>query len=201
MKKWLVAALLAFSQLSEAQTDPVNVVKIMNLSCPVCRASEFQDAPIRQVVSSYGGKLVLAPVPAQGGTGAAEKVFYASRDQGDDIADAVRTSLFKGAQDMGQPFTDVSQVVVWLQSDLTNQKIDWPALIVAANAPAAESSLGRAAALAVQTGAASLPTYIVLKGTTVFATVDPETVNHGSLVSLRDAVIDSVKKANSAAGK
>ncbi|MBC8737249.1 hypothetical protein F6X40_10560 [Paraburkholderia sp. UCT31] len=180
-----------------ASASPVDVVKIVNFSCPVCRASEFQNGVIKDAVEATGGRYVVAPIPEQDGTGAREEVYYASRSQGVPIADAVKESLFRGAQDMGQPFSDLTQVMVWLQGDLKPElHVDWQKLTTEAGADAAKASVGKAAQMTLDAGASQLPTYLILKNGVVVTSLDPNTVNKTSMAALRAAVIDAVNKAS-----
>lgn len=191
----ILGLLLAVASTASWSAD---VVKIMNFSCPICRASESLDDSIRSAAAETGGKLVAAPVPASETTGARERIYYASRLQGDAVEQNVRTSLFKGAQDMDAPFEDNAQTVAWLEDDLTPKgvRVDWARLSRDADAPDASGALGRAARLALKAGAQGLPTYIVMKNNRIVGAFDPRSVGSNSLISLRDAVVAAVHKAD-----
>lgn len=173
----------------------IDVVKIMSLSCPVCRAAEAQDKPISQAVESNGGKFVWAPLPTGDElSGAKELVYYASRELGPDMAETVKNSLYRGVQDMVIPLADFLQVYVWMQQDVAAQEPQFKALFDAAQAAPARKSLSRAAALATEAGVSSLPAYIVLVDGQVATVVDPSNVSGGSLTALREEVISRINK-------
>lgn len=194
------AGLLLALVATAAHATPVDVVKIMNFSCPVCRASESLDTSIRDAVGATGGHFVPAPVPSDDSTGGArERVYYAARDLQPDAESAVRTSLFKGSQDMQMAFTDVPQAVAWLQDDIgATVSLNWAQLSINADGDPANASLARAARLAVSSGAQAFPTYILLRQGTVVGVLDPDSIPNKSLLNLRDAVVTAIGKAASA---
>ena len=195
----IAAGVVATGLTSTAQATPVDVVKIINFSCSVCRASETLDNSIRQTVAATGGHFVPAPMPPDEST-ARERVYYAARDMGGpDSEPIIRASLFKGAQDMQMSLTDVPQTVAWLQDDIGSRvNLNWSQLQEAANGSAAQASLGKAARLVVSSGAQALPTYILLKQGAIVGTLDPDSIPNKSLLNLREAVVTAVEKASAA---
>lgn len=201
----IVRRLAAFGALMvllapAAHAAPVDVVKIINFSCPVCRASESLDNSIRDAVSVTGGHFVPAPIPPDDSTGGArERVYYAARDLDPPHEPDIRTSLFKGAQDMQMSLSDVPQTVAWLEDDLGAQMtINGPVLQEKAESPEAQASLGKAARLVMSSGAQALPTYIILKQGAIVGTLDLDTIQNKSLLNLRDAVVTAIGKASAA---
>jgi hypothetical protein len=199
LKRFLTAAAMLTTAVS-AHAAPVDVVKVLNFSCPVCRASESLDSSIQDAVRATGGRFVPAPIPPDATTdGARERVYYAARDMAPAAEAVLRTSLFKGAQDMQMSLSDVPQTVAWLEDDLNSQvTVNWTQLQEQANGPAARQSLGKAVRLALKSGAQALPTYIVLKQGAIVGTLDPDSTPNKSLLNLRDAVVTAVQKASSA---
>lgn len=192
-------ALAATAVTSFAQSTAIVVVKVINFSCPVCRASESQDAPVIVAADQTGGQFVYAPIPAEAGEFAKEKVYYAIRKQGRAAEKRVRESLYRGAQDMNMPFLDVIQVIEWLKDDIPDLEIDWLTLTADAQGPDAKAALRRAALLTKAAGAQVLPSYIVVQNNAPVATLDINTSGKGSsLVSLRDEVIKRVGELSGA---
>jgi protein-disulfide isomerase len=198
--KSALAVTLAWAGTSAAvagDTAPrVDVVKVMSLTCPVCRAAEAQDPAIERAVRDTGGRFVFAPVPTEeeASSGAKERVYYAARDLDANTAAAIKSSLYKGAQDMGVPLTDYLQVYTWLSQDLPQLDPKFVPLFDKAQAPAAGSALARAARLASQAGVSALPGYVILVDGQVTALLDPQSVPGNSLLKLRDEVIARVHK-------
>jgi hypothetical protein len=192
----VVAALLA----PVAHATPVDVVKVINFSCPVCRASESLDNSIRDAVSATGGHFVPAPIPPDNSTGGArERVYYAARDMDPNHEPVIRASMFKGAQDMQMSLSDVPQTVAWLEDDIGTQvNLDGTQLQANAEGQAAQISLGKAARLVISSGAQALPTYIILKQGSIVGTLDVDSIQNKSLLNLRDAVVTAIGKASSA---
>lgn len=190
-------ALAAAAVTSFAGDTAVVVVKVINFSCPICRASESQDAPVIVAADQTGGQFVYAPIPAEAGEFAKEKVYYAVRKQGRAAEKRVRESLYRGAQDMNMPYLDVIQVIEWLKDDIPDLDIDWLALTAEAQGPDAFAALRRAASLTQAAGAQILPSYIVIKNNAPVATLDINTSGKGnSLLSLRDEVIKRIGQSS-----
>lgn len=174
----------------------VDVVKVMSLTCPICRAAEAQDPAIERAVRELGGRFVFAPVPTEeeGSSGAKEQVYYASRDLDANTAAAIKSSLYKGAQDMGVPLTDYLQVYTWLSQDLPQLEPKFVTLFDKAQAPAAKTALQRAVRIASQAGVSALPGYVIMVDGQVTTLLDPQSVPGNSLLKLRDEVIERVRK-------
>jgi len=176
-----------------AQDRSVVVVKVVNFSCPVCRASETQDNAVINAADRTGGQFVYAPIPSEAGEFAREKVYYAVRKQGRDAERRVRESLYKGAQDANQPFLDVTQVIEWLKDDVTDTPIDWVQLTADAKSEDAARALAKAANLTRTAGAQILPTYILVQNNATVGALDINTAGKGtSLLALRDEVINRI---------
>lgn len=195
-------ALALASCAAFAGDSTVVVVKILNFSCPVCRASEAQDRPVVAAADQTGGQFVYAPIPQEAGEYAKERVYYAVRRQGRNAEARVRESLYKGAQDANQPFLDITQVIEWLKDDVTGSTIDWVQLTADAQSPDSLAALRRAAILAKRAGSQALPSYVVVQNNAPVATLDINTAGKGnSLIALRDEVIKRVEQSASDAQK
>jgi len=187
----------AMSTAFAADTAPrVDVVKIMSLTCPVCRAAETHDPAIERVVVAGGGRFVYAPLPTEpeNASGAKERIYYASRELDANTAAAVKYSLYKGAQDMGIQLTDYMKAYTWLSQDVPQLEPKFNQLFEKAQGDAALNSLKRAVKLASQAGVSSLPGYVILVDGEVTALLDPQSVPGNSLLTLRDEVIARVRK-------
>jgi hypothetical protein len=187
----LVLVAASFGALAEDKS--VVVVKVINFSCPICRASENQDSPISSAAFATAGQFVYAPIPSEEGEYAREKVYYAVRKQGRLAEQRVRESLYRGAQDMNMPFMDVTQVIEWLKDDVTDANIDWVRLAADAQGPDAMFSLQKAAQLTRRAGAQALPSYILVQNNAPVATLDTSSAGKGSsLLNLREEVIKRI---------
>lgn len=187
--------LAAVSHSALASDKSVVVVKIINFSCSVCRASENQDSPVITAADGTGGQFVYAPVPAEAGEFAREKVYYASRKQGSNTEKRIRESLYRGAQDLNMPFMDVAQVIEWLKDDVPDAGIDFDQLATEAKGAEAFTSLRKAAALTQRAGALALPSYILVQDNAPVATLDINTSGKGtSLLNLREEVIKRINQ-------
>lgn len=159
-----LAAALTLSLLAPPPAAAaVDVVEFINFSCPYCRAMEPQVREIAREVESRGGKFVAAPLPAKGQSAAASELYYASRAYGPEVANQVKDSLFKGAQEAGQPFEDLSQVMVWLVQDLGENRVNFEYLAEAAAAESVQESVARAWRLAYRAGVDTLPAFVLVK--------------------------------------
>jgi hypothetical protein len=174
----------------------VDVVKIMSLTCPVCRSAETHDPAIERAVQEQGGRFVYAPLPTEveNATGAKERVYYASRDLDAGTAALIKSSLYKGAQDMGIQLTDYMQIYTWLSQDVPQLEPKFGPLFEKAQGDAAANSLKRAVRLASQAGVSNLPGYVIVVDGQVTALLDPQSVPGNSLLTLRDEVIARVRK-------
>lgn len=190
----LLAALLLGT--GAAQAREVSVAKVVNFSCATCRASESQDDAIRAAVRSTGGQFVLATMPMAQDNYWRELLYYAARAYDPALESKVRESLYRGAQDMGLPFSDMTQVVVWLTQDLPEQRVDWTALGRSALTDgAAREALGRALRLIVASGAQKIPSYVFIVDGELQGLLDLDTGSrNGSLVELRQSVLKRIEE-------
>jgi hypothetical protein len=194
--RFVVAALALLAWAHGATAREVSVVKVINFSCAACRASESQDGAIRTAVQATGGRFVFATVPLSAQTYWRELLYYAARERDAALEPQVRQSLYRGAQDMGLPFADVSQVAVWLVQDLPDAQVDWAALArqaLESNAP--RQALGRAMRLVVSAGVQRVPAYVFVVDGEVAGLLDADTGSRtGSLVELRRSVIERIEQ-------
>lgn len=190
-----LAALAALPVQAQSKAPRVDVVKIMSLTCPVCRSAEAQDKAIAQVVRDGGGQFVWAPLPTEEEAllGARERVYYAGRTMDPAFGEYLKDALYRGAQDMGIPLNDYLQVYTWLMQDDPSKEGKFHEVIQKAQEPDARGALARAARLAQQAGVSSLPGYIVLVDGRIAALMDPDSVQGNSLIRLRDDVIKAVR--------
>lgn len=189
----LTLALSAAAFSASAAEQAVSVVKVLNFSCPVCRASEVQDAAIKDAVRAAGGQFVYAPMPSEEGTYAREKIYYASRAQGAEAQ--VRAALYRGSQDLSLPLSDFVQVIEFLKDELGPNFLNYDRLRQDAESPAAQAALSRAATVAVRGGSHDLPSYVLIQDNTPVATLETTNLSKGSsLLSLRDEVVSRVNQ-------
>lgn len=173
-----------------ANTSAVTVVKVLNFSCPICRASEPQDAQIEEAAAATGGQLVFAPIPSEAGEFAREKVYYAARKFGRHAENRIRAALYRGAQEVNLPFMDVVQVIEWLKDQMPDARIDWSSLAATARSEETSYALRKAAMLTTRAGVQRLPAYILVQDNSPVATLDLDTSGKGtSLPLLKDDVI------------
>jgi len=199
MLRKLVALVVSLVPLW-AQAD-VSVVKIINFSCPYCRASETMDDPIRRAAEASGGKMVYAALPAdENSDGSRERVYYAVRSLLPDKEPLVRQSLYKGAQDLGYPLASAEQTIDWLSTDLVALKYDWTLATTAVESRATQDAFARAVRLTLKSGAQVLPSYVVVKDGELVRTLDVESTG-GSYAALREAVLTAIEKANATTSK
>jgi hypothetical protein len=198
--KTALTAAVAYSAMSTAFAagagPRVDVVKIMSITCPVCRAAETHDSAIERAVVAQGGRFVYAPVPTEpeNASGAKERVYYASREFDANTAAAVKYSLYKGAQDMGIQLTDYMKTYTWLSQDVPQLEPKFNQLFEKAQGDEALNSLKRAVRLASEAGVSALPGYVIVVDGRVTALLDPQSVPGNSLLTLRDEVIARVRK-------
>jgi hypothetical protein len=190
-------AVLAISAIAPhsqaAPVIPIDVVKFISFDCPVCRASEVMDAPIRDLTRARGGRFVVAPLP-RGSNESRERFYYVLRSLGADVEARVRLSLYRGAQDLNYPLNDVPQTLDWLQTDLTVGSIDWTRVLAQVNGQESSAAVERAVRLALRSGLQVVPTYVLVQGDRVIATLDPQGSPGGELSALREAVIHALRK-------
>lgn len=175
--------------------EPVYVVKAMLFSCPLCRAAESIDNAIERAAKATGGGLIHAPLPVDDdGTGPA---YYALRSLPGVNQSAVRESLYKASQDLGVPLTEPFQVMVWMQTDIADQPIDWTKFLDAAQGDEVKGAMGRSMKLGQRVGVSQTPTYVVIKGGVPVGVFDPTSVSPAnSLSAVRDAVLKKITEAS-----
>ncbi len=195
----LGGALLCAGTSARAQApNSVHVVKILSFGCPVCLMSEGIDAAIASAVSAAGGRFVPAPVPTGDDTvGNKERVYYAARDLNAAWAEPVKRSLYRGAQEVQVPLSDMMQVYTWLQQDLPSLEPHLGPVFQRAQSNEARDAMFRAARLALNAGVTKLPAYLVVHNGRTVAALDPSSVPGQSFTALRDEVIARVQKAAS----
>lgn len=181
------------------KTARIDVVKVVSFGCPVSRASEHLDARIQEELRRYGGKFVFSPFPAEAdakddNSGARERVYFASRAFGPFAEQKIRTSLFKGVQDMGLPLNDYMQVFTWLSRDVPELSTKYADIFRQAQEDKARESLSKTAYLAQMSGASALPGYIILVNGEVKTVIGPDDVPGGALPKVRDLVISTIHK-------
>lgn len=196
MKALLLLFALLMGPAAFAGGEPVHVVKFISFDCSICRASEILDSPIKREVEKQGGQFVVAPLP-RGLNEARERFYYALRDLGPEAESETRMSLFRGAQDLNYPLSDVPQVLDWLQLDLKLPSVDWTQILTEVNGTAPAAAVERAVVLAVRAGVQVVPAYVLIQGDRVLATLDTQSTQGGQLPALREAVISAVRKPNS----
>jgi hypothetical protein len=186
----LAAAALGAPASAFATDTAVTVVKVLNFSCPICRASESQDAQIEAAAEATGGRMVFAPVPSEAGEFAREKVYYAARKYGRGVENKVRSALYRGAQDVNLPFMDVTQVIEWLKDQMPDARVEWSDLATVARSDETAYALRKAAMLTSSAGAQQLPAYVLVQENTPVATLDLNTSGRGtSLPMLKEDIV------------
>lgn len=180
---------------AEGKAARLDVVKILNLSCPVCRAAESQDPAIARVVQGLGGRFVWAPVPVgEDANGSKERVYYAARDLSSEIGNRIKQSLYKGIQDMGISLNDYMPIYTWLQQDVPDLEPRFDELFRQAQSATNERALGRAVVLANTAGVQMLPGYIILLNGQVESLVDPSSTASGTVLAMRDELVARIQK-------
>lgn len=183
----------------EAGSQPsVYVVKIISFACNFCRESEAADKMLITELARENGSLVVAPLDVNSPhpTFAREYVFYAARDFGPRVYEAVKDSLYKGTQDRGLQFAGVAQVIAWLQSDVPDilEAAGWAKLARRAESPSVREALGRAVRLAVGAGVDHLPAYLLLHDGRVMGLYDRGSFPGPAI--LRERLLERVRTLN-----
>ena len=195
MKKLLLGLSISVLWCTAALAQ-VSVVKVINFTCAICRASDSQDPYIKASVEKAGGKLAYAAMPSEETQGIRELYYYAARNKMPDMDTKFRQALFKGSQDLNMPLQDIVQLNEFFAQEFSDSKSNWSEIgMDAASGTEPKQSLGRALKMIVQSGAQRLPTYIVLSGTQIMGVLDQDTAGKtGSLIALREAVVDAVNQ-------
>lgn len=158
---------------ASAHAARVDVVKIMNFTCSFCLASEGPDKLVEAAASSTGGRFVRAPVPLESTeSGAKERVYYAARDMSEALAEKVKSSIYKGAQESQVNLDGYVQVYTWLLQDIPEQEASFNELFKRAQDPSTKAALNRAIALIAKSGVEQVPTYVVLKNGAIDSVYD-----------------------------
>lgn len=177
------------------------VVKIISFACNFCRESESADKMLIEELSRENGRLVAAPldVSSPHPSFAREHVFYAAREFGPHVSDAIRDSLYKGTQERGLQFPGIPQVITWLQTDVPDilDTQGWAKLARKADSPAVREAVGRAVRLAVGAGVDHLPAYLLLHEGRVMGLYDRASFPGPAI--LRERLLEKVRTLNRAA--
>lgn len=193
MKKFLVTIALLACSLA-AQAGPVFVVKIVNFSCPYCRASESVDDKIRDAAYDSGGDFLYGPITLmKEGSDARDRVYFASVKLDLPETARIRRALYQGVQDEGQMFENIPQVIVYLQRVLPEVNVDWNALSLKAISKEITASLQRTKELAVKGSVDQLPAYLLIQEGEVVAILDSSSSDTPRFPQLKDAVISKIK--------
>lgn len=157
-------ALQLSPSISVAQTEPmtISVVKVISLSCPLSRESEQLDSSIRTAVEATGGRLAYAVMPVDPEFKGRELLYYGLRELNPARESIYRESLFKSTQDRGFEITDLTQLMVWFEQDLPDERIDYRRLAVAVNSSTIKDAYVRAVRVTVTSGVQTVPSYIVV---------------------------------------
>lgn len=167
--------------------SPIYVVKYISFSCNFCRNAEQGDTLVEQAVSATGGAISVAPVDtSENPNFTKERLFYASRRLGPDVAKRIRLALYSATQDHGLTFNSLDALDTWLSVNAA----DWlddasrKSLILDSTTEDTTASIGRALRLARSAGVDVLPSYVVLQDGNVKAVFDRQ--GYPSLHDLRD---------------
>jgi protein-disulfide isomerase len=175
MVRALIAACLLILPVSAANAAPPSfyVVEIANFGCAHCRAMDPLIPSLIAATTAAGGEFDFAPLVWDDQSEARDMVYYAVRQQGPDVAAAVRASLFKGIQDNSLPFEDVAQVEAWLQQDVpVSVGIDYDQLARDLNTDVlTRLPEAKTARLAKAAGVSATPTFVFIKDGAVVTTL------------------------------
>ena len=173
----------------------VDTVKIMSFACSFCLASETHDRIISDAVLRTGGRFVRAPIPVgDNASGWRERAYYAARDMDAEFGEVVKQSLYRGLQESEVALDNVTQLYHWFLQDIPKHEHRFNKLFEQTQAAKSEAAMIRAIQLTKNVGASQLPTYVLLVGGTVRATLDTTNSKGTSLAALRDDVIDRLEK-------
>ena len=181
---------LSFAQSQAAKPEsvsPVYVVKYVSFSCNFCRAAEQGDTLVEQAVRGSGGEVSVAPVDTmENPSYIRERLYYASRKHGAEIAQRVRAAMFSATQDHGLTFTSMESLNTWLAVNAADWMDDTlrKALIQEAGLDETTGAIGRALRLARSAGVDVLPSYVIVQDGDVKAVFDRQ--GYPSLHDLRD---------------
>jgi len=191
-KLLLLLSLFCVSGVSLADT-PVYVVEIANFSCPHCLAAESISEDIASAAKRTGGRFVFAPLSWGDQSSWRDRVYYASRNQGDQISALVRKSLFEASQTMSLPLENLSQVMTWLAQDLADTEIDFEQLRRDALSESSQEAMDKALFLASQAAVNRVPTFILIQDGEVVS-IFTRSQELPSPTSLKSAVISEISR-------
>lgn len=191
IRKWLTILAMAGVSLN-TWAEPVYVAKIINFNCPYCRASESHDVAIEKAVSETGGVMVWGPVSPMPESNAKDRVYFSVRDVYPELEAKVRGLLYFGSQDLGQPFEDVPQVLVYLQQEL-GQEYDWARIGQYAYSTRVEASIAKAKRLAISASVDHIPAYVFIKKGEVVGLLDNSRQETARAIDLKNAVLEKLK--------
>lgn len=190
-------AMLGLSAFAGAATAEarIDMVKVLSFHCVFSRESEALDGVYSRFLAEYGGRLVPAPVPdiALDPDMSKELVYYAARDIGQDLGDAIKAALYEGVHDRGLQLAGFLEVNTWLQESLPERfKNSLGSVFTDAQSPSAKQALVRAVRLAMNSGVDALPSYLLIKGGRVVATFDRGMPGLAAPSALREAVFSKI---------
>jgi len=185
--------LTSWSVFGGESDEPVYIVEIANFSCPYCLKMETVLPQIQQATEETGGKFVFAPISWGEQSSWRDRVYYAARNQGEAVAEAVRRSLFSAVQDLMLPLEDLHQAIVWLKQDVKNVSIDFDRLMQDARSEQALESHNRGMRLAANAGVDKLPAYLFIKNADVVAILS-RSQSLSTATALKLAVLEKVKE-------
>lgn len=180
---------VARAQASRTPT-PATVVKIVDFSCPICKASEPLDEEIRRELDRQGGTFSIAAMPAMHSNGDRERAYYLFRSYGPQWEKKIRESLYRGSADVGMGMLNGAQVLTWLENDMSAESLDWEKVLTQLRNPDTDAALARAVRLAMAVSANKLPTYVVIRGGQIASVHEP---GDGSLSDLKARVLAAAK--------
>lgn len=193
----VLSPMLARAQTPAAKLpdNAIYVVKFISFACNFCRAAENGDSLIEQAVEKTGGKLSVAPVDtSEGQTYLKERVYFAARGLGDDVAGRMRKAMFYATQDHGLTFSNLDSISTWLSvnaADWLNDSARQTLLREAAGSTT-DAALGRAVRLAKSAGVDVLPAYVILQNGEVKAVYDRQ--GYPSMNDLRDKLVRRINE-------
>lgn len=149
------------------------VVEIANFACSHCRIMDAELPALQAATEKAGGKFDFAPVVWGDSPAARDYVYYASRVQGAEFSNQVRTELFKAVQDQGLNFDSTHQAVEWLRASLPGLPAGTYAQLEqdAENPDIGQLAEAKAEHLADTSGVSMTPTYIFVQAGKIVTTV------------------------------
>lgn len=164
-----LAALAAWAPQASADspgatTPKFYVVEIANFGCPHCRDMQSYQSLIASQIQALGGEFDFAPVVWDSQPPARDWAYYAARNQGAAVAQAVEQAMFSAVQDSQLPLENLGQVMAWLQQTVpATADIDYSRLLQDASSTAAQDAETRAEELAMKVNVTVTPTYVMVQ--------------------------------------